>query len=111
LPEFDLKTAAANVLAGARRGFGRPDFLNRPPPPRQLPAQKAAKLKDNGTPAQARSGGDVCLSDLDGSLMQLRRLGAPDRDALSGARPHRTGIVAPVDEPHSHKERGPHARG
>jgi catechol 2,3-dioxygenase-like lactoylglutathione lyase family enzyme len=38
-------------------------------------AKLTAKLQDNGTPPQARSGGDVWLGDLDGSLMQLRQPG------------------------------------
>jgi catechol 2,3-dioxygenase-like lactoylglutathione lyase family enzyme len=38
-------------------------------------AKLAAKLQENGTPAQARSSADVWLSDLDGSVMQLRQPG------------------------------------
>ena len=51
-----------------------------------------AKLKDNGTPTQARSGGDVWLSDLDGSLMQLRQPGGWARQTATPYQaPARTG--------------------
>jgi hypothetical protein len=51
-----------------------------------------AKLKDNGTPPQARSGGDVWLSDLDGSLMQLRQPGGWARQTATPYQaPARTG--------------------
>jgi hypothetical protein len=46
-----------------------------------------AKLKDNGTPALARSGGDVWLSDLDGSLMQLRQPGGWARQTATPYQP------------------------
>ena len=45
------------------------------------------KLKDNGTPALARSGGDVWLSDLDGSLMQLRQPGGWARQTATPYQP------------------------
>jgi len=45
------------------------------------------KLKDNGTPALARSGGDVWLSDLDGSLMQLRQPGGWTRQTATPYQP------------------------
>jgi catechol 2,3-dioxygenase-like lactoylglutathione lyase family enzyme len=51
-----------------------------------------AKLRDNGTPAQTRSGGDVWLADPDGSLMQLRQPGGWARQtATSYQPPPRTG--------------------
>ena len=46
-----------------------------------------AKLKDNGTPALARSGGDVWLADLDGSLMQLRQPGGWARQTATPYQP------------------------
>src|SRR5712691_9245223 len=71
-------------------------------------AKLEAKLRDNGTPALARSSTDVWLSDLDGSLMQLRSPGgwarqtatpyqAPVRvgPALSPASMSRIGIRSP----------------
>jgi catechol 2,3-dioxygenase-like lactoylglutathione lyase family enzyme len=45
------------------------------------------KLKDNGTPALARSGGDVWLADLDGSLMQLRQPGGWARQTATPYQP------------------------
>ena len=46
-----------------------------------------AKLKDNGTPALARSGGDVWLGDLDGGLMQLRQPGGWARQTATPYQP------------------------
>jgi catechol 2,3-dioxygenase-like lactoylglutathione lyase family enzyme len=52
-----------------------------------MKATLEAKLKDNGTPALARSGGDVWLSDLDGSLMQLRQPGGWARQTATPYQP------------------------
>jgi predicted enzyme related to lactoylglutathione lyase len=46
-----------------------------------------ARLKDNATPPLARSGGDVWLGDLDGSMMQLRQPGGWARQTATPYQP------------------------